>query len=200
MIKNWQLFLESKSEVSYETLSEVILFRNNSHQIEQVGDLMRKIDKFISVDLNEDLDDLTPVYTEEHKQFKVRIEEIVKRIKNDSNLSNTLLSIYSEVENVMKGFPKFYELEDLFLEFIDDGWHLNFEVKIFHEMIIEISNEMADLNITYDDFIALQIRCNSVLKRIKSLFDTKNCDILDSDYSKQGYKNVGTVKFQLIIK
>jgi hypothetical protein len=30
MIKNWKIFLESKSDISYETLSEVIMFRNFS--------------------------------------------------------------------------------------------------------------------------------------------------------------------------
>lgn len=196
MIKDWKLFLESNNEVSYETFSEVIIFRNNSHQTDEVKDLFRKIETFINVDLNEDLDELTPVFTEEHHQFKIKIEEIVRRIKNDSKLSSQLLSLYSQVEEVMNGFPKFYELEDLLLDFIDNGWQVLFEVKVGHEIIIEISNEMADLNITYDDYVDLQIKSNSILKRIKIYFKM-NCDILDANYSRQGNKNVGSIKFQL---
>ncbi len=196
MIKDWKLFLESNNEVSYETFSEVIIFRNSSHQTDEVKDLFRNIETFINVDLNEDLDELTPVCTEEHRQFKIKIEEIVRRIKNDSKLSSKLLSLYSQVEEAMNGFPKFYELEDLLLDFIDNGWQVLFEVEVGHEIIIEISNEMADLNITYDDYVDLQIKSNSVLKRIKSYFKM-NCDILDANYSRQGNKNVGSIKFKL---
>jgi hypothetical protein len=195
MIKNWEKFNESNNSVSYETLSEVIMFRNNSYMSDNV-DLNRRIDHFIDVELGDDIDDLCPVYIEERRQFISRLEGLLDRIKKDSNLSNTLISLYKDVEKKMEGFPKFYELEDLFLDFIDNGWVINFTVKPKVSFEIQISNEMSELSISYDDYVNLQIKSNNIVKRLESHFNVQ-CEITDSDYGKQGIKNVGSVTFQL---
>lgn len=195
MIKNWKKFNESNNSVSYEMLSEIIMFRNNSY-LKDNEDLNRRIDLFIDVKLGGDIDDLCPVYIEEHKQFIAKLEELLDKIKQDSDLSNTLISLYKEVEIEMKGFPKFYELEDLFLDFIDSGWIINFTIKPRISFEIQISNEMSELNISYDDYINLQIKSNNIVKRLESHLNVY-CEITDSDYGKQGNKNVGSVTFQL---
>jgi len=195
MIKNWKNFNESNSLVSYEMLSEVIMFRNNSH----IGDfpkLTKRIDHFVN-ELGEDVDDLCPVYIEEHRQFRTKLEDLINRIKQDTKLSNTLISLYKEVESEMIGFPKFYELEDLFLEFIDDGWVVSFVINPKVSFEIEVNNSMSDINISYDDYVNLQIKSNGILKRLESHFNV-DCDITDTDYGKQGNKNVGSITFQLI--
>lgn len=195
MIKNWKKFNESNNSVSYEMLSEVIMFRNNSH-IDDIPDLNKKIDHFVNDELGEDVDDLCPVYIDEHKQFRTKLEDLINRIKKDSKLSNTLISLYKEVESEMMGFPKFYELEDLFLEFIDEGWIVNFTIKPKMSFEIEVTNDMSDINISYDDYINFQIKSNSILKRLESHFNV-DCDITDTNYDKQGNKNVGSITFQL---
>jgi len=198
MIKNWKKFNESSDLISYETLSEIIMFRNNS-LLSSHQNLHRSIDIFIEKDLDEDCDDLTPLTTQEWRNFREKIERLVAIIKNNPELSNTLISLYKEVEEQMKGFPKFYELEDLFLDIMDDGWQINFLVKVNDSLEIEVSNEMSELIINYDDFVNLQIECNGKLKRMKSLFPNE-CEIVYLDYSKQGQKNVGQIKFQLSVK
>ena len=198
MIKNWKKFNESSDLISYETLSEIIMFRNNS-LLSSHQNLHRSIDIFIEKDLDEDCDELTPLTTQEWRNFREKIERLVAIIKNNPELSNTLISLYKEVEEQMKGFPKFYELEDLFLDIMDDGWQINFLVKVNDSLEIEVSNEMSELTINYDDFINLQMECNSKLKRMKSLFPN-DCEIVYLDYSKQGQKNVGQIKFQLSVK
>ena len=198
MIKNWKKFNESSDLISYETLSEIIMFRNNS-LLSSHQNLHRSIDIFIEKDLDEDCDELTPLTTQQWRNFREKIERLVAIIKNNPELSNTLISLYKEVEEQMKGFPKFYELEDLFLDIMDDGWQINFLVKVNDSLEIEVSNEMSELIINYDDFINLQIECNSKLKRMKSLFPNE-CEIVYLDYSKQGQKNVGQIKFQLSVK
>ena len=197
MIKNWKKFNESSDLISYETLSEIIMFRNNSHYLKHEK-LHRDIDSFIEKDLDEDCDELTPVTTQECRNFREKIESLVPTIKNNPELSNTLISLYKEVEEEMKGFPKFYELEDLFLDITDDGWQISFLVEVNDFLEVEISNEMSELIINYDDFVNLQIECNSKLKRLKSLFPN-DCGIVHLDYSKQGQKNVGQIKFQLSV-
>lgn len=197
MIKNWKKFNESSDLISYETLSEIIMFRNNS-LLSSHQNLHRSIDSFIEKDLDEDCDELTPLTTQEWRNFREKIERLVAIIKNNPELSNTLISLYKEVEEQMKGFPKFYELEDLFLDIMDDGWQINFLVKVNDSLEVEISNEMSELTIDYDDFVNLQIECNSKLKRMKSLFPN-DCEIVYLDYSKQGRKNVGQIKFQLSV-
>jgi hypothetical protein len=80
MIKNWKKFNESNNSVSYEMLSEVIMFRNNSH-IGDIPGLNKKIDHFVNDELGEDVDDLCPVYIDEHKQFRTKLEDLINRIK-----------------------------------------------------------------------------------------------------------------------
>jgi hypothetical protein len=196
MIKNWEKFNESNNSVSYETLSEVIMFRNNSYMSEN-AELHKRIDHFVDGELDEDIEDgLVPISLEEHRQFKLKIDELIRKINKDSKLSNTLLSLYSEVESKMKGFPKFYELEDLFLDLIDDGWNIGFMIKPNISFEIEIHNDNSELNISYDDYIDLQIKSNNIVKRLESHFNI-DCDITDIDYGKQGTKNVGSITFEL---
>jgi len=195
MIKNWKNFNESNNSVSYEMLSEVIMFRNNS-LVDNNPKLSKSIDHFVDAELGEDIYDLCPVYVEEHRQFRTKLESLINRIKQDSNLSNTLISLYKEVESEMLGFPKFYELEDLFLDFIDEGWIVNFTIKPKVSFEIEVTNDTSDINISYDDYIDLQIKSNSILKRLESHFNL-DCDITDTNYDKQGNKNVGSITFQL---
>jgi hypothetical protein len=94
----------------------------------------------------------------------------------------------------MGGFPKFYELEDIFIDFIDGGWGIDFVLDVGKYMEIEVSNEIVDLNITYDDYINLISESNSILRRIKSHFNL-DCSILKSSYIKLGYKNEVIIKF-----
>jgi len=195
MIKNWKNFNESNNSVSYEMLSEVIMFRNNS-LVDNNPKLSKSIDHFVDAELGEDIYDLCPVYVEEHRQFRTKLESLINRIKKDSKLSNTLISLYKEVESEMMGFPKFYELEDLFLDFIDEGWIVNFTIKPKVSFEIEVTNDTSDINISYDDYINFQIKSNSILKRLQSHFNV-DCDITDTNYDKQGNKNVGSITFQL---
>jgi len=193
MIKNWKIFLESKSDISYETLSEVIMFRNFSKMTGN-EEIHRKIENFINTDMDEDINDLVPISTEDHRQFRKKIEELVNVIKSNPDFSNTLLQLYSEVEDKMGGFPKFYELEDIFIDFIDGGWGIDFVLDVGKYMEIEVSNEIVDLNITYDDYINLISESNSILRRIKSHFNL-DCSILKSSYIKEEYKNEVIIKF-----
>ena len=195
MIKNWKKFNESNNSVSYETLSEIIMFRNNSYMYENV-ELNTRIDHFINDELDENIDDLLPISPEEHRQFRLKIDELVRKVNKDSKLSNTLLSLYSEVESKMKGFPKFYELEDLFLDLTDNGWNISFVIKPNISFEIQIGNDNSELNISYDDYIDLQIKSNNIVKRLESHFNV-DCDITDIDYGKQGTKNVGSITFEL---
>ena len=195
MIKNWKKFNESNNSVSYETLSEIIMFRNNSYMYEN-GELNTRIDHFINDELDENIDDLVPISPEDHRQFRLKIDELVRKVNKDSKLSNTLLSLYSEVESKMKGFPKFYELEDLFLDLTDNGWNISFVIKPNISFEIQIGNDNSELNISYDDYIDLQIKSNNIVKRLESHFNV-DCDITDIDYGKQGTKNVGSITFEL---
>ena len=199
MIKNWIKFNESvDSEVSYETLSEIIFYLNNS-LLSVSEKLHRKIDTFIEVDLNGDCDELTPITPEEYRQFHLKIEGFIKIIKENPEFISKLNSLYNEVQEMMKGLPKFYELEDFFLDLIDDGWQLTFLLKPNESIDIEVSNDMSDLQISYDDYINLQIECGKKLKRMKSVF-SNTCEIIESDYSKRGQKNVALIKFQLSVR
>ena len=195
MIKNWKKFNESNNSVSYETLSEIIMFRNNSYMCEN-RELNTRIDHFINDELDENIDDLVPISPEDHRQFRLKIDELVRKVNKDSKLSNKLLSLYSEVESKMKGFPKFYELEDLFLDLTDNGWNISFVIKPNISFEIQIGNDNSELNISYDDYIDLQIKSNNIVKRLESHFNV-DCDITDIDYGKQGTKNVGSITFEL---
>jgi hypothetical protein len=195
MIKNWKKFNESNNSVSYETLSEVIMFRNNSY-LNVNKELHKRIDHFVNDDLGESMNDLIPITPEEHRKFRLKIDELIKKVNKDSKLSNTLLSLYSEVESKMKGFPKFYELEDLFLDLIDNGWNISFVIIPDISFEIQISNEMSELYITCDDYINLKNNSNNIIKRLESHFNI-DCKITDTYYTKEVAKTVGSITFQL---
>ena len=63
MIKDWIKFNESNSNITYDTLSEIIMFRNYT-RISDFGDIHKKIENFVSMDLHANIDTLTPITTE----------------------------------------------------------------------------------------------------------------------------------------
>jgi hypothetical protein len=117
-------------------------------------------------------------------------------IKKSPKLIDKLISINSEVESKMMGFPKFYELEDIFLEFIDDGWNISFDVRNNDTFGIEISNCYSELNITMNDYYNLKKSSKNIVQKIKNMFNM-NCDIVDYDYYTSGSRNIGTILFEL---
>ena len=195
MIINWVKFNESNNSVNYEMLSEVICFRNYS-LLDDNEELIREIEYFISLDLNLDIDSLTPITSEEHRVYNLKMQELFNIIKNNTKLSSKLKSIYSKVESKMSGFPKFYEIEDVFLELIDIGWIILFDFRR-GSITVEISNYQSDINITPDDYNDVKNMSKNIAKKIESLFNI-NCTIVDDDnYYSDDQRNIGIIVFEL---
>jgi hypothetical protein len=194
MIKSFKLFLESKQSITYEMLSEIIQFRNNS-LLNSYRTIHNKVDNLIEL-LGEDLDSLCTVTSSDYKKFLVDVENLVTVVNSDPQFVEQVQEIYTEVESILDGFPKFYELEDYFLELLDDGFNIQFTFTRSSFEIL-VSNGMSDVKLDYESYGELLKTCDGIQKRLNSRYD---CDIIDASFTRQGDRKVADVTFELTKK
>jgi len=194
MIKSFKLFLESNQTVTYEMLSEIIQFRNNS-LLSDYKFIHGEVDNLI-IELGGDTDELCPVTTDEYKDFSINVQNLISVVNSNPEFIEKVQKIYQEVESIMEGFPKFYELEDYFLELLDKNFNLQltFKTNIFE---INISNNFSDVKLDSSSYIELVKTCSSIENRLNSKYD---CEIVDKSFTKQGENNIVDITFELTKK
>ena len=182
-------------ESIYDKLSEILYFRNNTH-IEFDRKLMNDINYFIMIQLDRDYD-LNPITRDEYIEFRKALLLLESDIENDVKLFEKLSLLYDRVRERMKGFPKFYEIEDILLEIIEDyscfAWY---EFKVGHahpkpSLIVDVTK--GGLNVT--DYNIILMKCRKLIPRIESLCDN-NVEIIETEYDKRE----SNVKIELTIK
>jgi hypothetical protein len=184
MLQNWTLFNESKQEDEINLkIEEVILFFiDSTHNVnpklhEEAEDFLEKYGGYTEI---------LSVITEEEKEQKMAfLNRILTGILNNEKDLKILNKIYDGVRKTMNGFPKFTQLEEIFLEYQEQDFEINMTfTKPFKSdseyFTIEVSKFDSVNFDLYRNFIS---KTDNLIKRIKIYCPTMNVNILQSEYS-----------------
>lgn len=172
IIKSWYKYNESSEELTREMIVDVIYYRNFT-LLSFDEKLSRDIDVFINQDLDEFIDfsseDTTFINNEEYKQAQEQIDEIYQIAIKNPQIKEKLTSLYNQVKNHL-GKIGFSDYEEFMIEYLDDGYEIDFLFKPRECMEIEIKKVIDDIS----EHIKLIQRAESTTKRI-----SKVCNIPD---------------------
>jgi hypothetical protein len=173
MIKSWYKYNESTQDLTEEMILNIIYFINSAIHSNSEA-INRDVDSIINVYLDEmkkvagqldfDLDSMIFTNEEEYKKVQEYIRQIYEISLKDSKLKDILLSIFERVKKLM-GKVLFTDYEDLFLEFMEDGFNLEFVFKPGEFMKIEIKKV-----ISVEEHTSCLQRCVSTIKRLLKVF------------------------------
>lgn len=182
--------LESKNicntELTEEMIQEIIYFDAYTNYDTKSRKLTDKISSFEMIFVDKlGLDGVEDMYItsqEDYKKVQSIINNIYKICINDKVLSEKAIYLYGEVTNCMSGFPKFYELEDVLLEFIDSEYDIEFAFRNdIKKMDIFISRGLApgigpsfsDVDELSDDEVYKSFKRikNSILPRLEKMYN-----------------------------
>lgn len=170
VIKSWHKYNESSEQLTREMIVDVIYYRNFT-LLSFDENLSRDIDIFINKDLQDFIDfsseDTTFINREEYRQAQEQIDRIYQILNKNPQLKEKLISLYNRVKKHL-GKVGFSDYEDFLIEYLDDGYEIDFLFKPHECMEIEIKKVISDIS----DHVKLIQRAESTTKRI-----AKVCDI-----------------------
>jgi len=177
MILKWSKFNESENQelITRDMIKEVLSFRWYSVNIQ--SDILLNIGKIelilpeigLSIELEED--NIDKIY----KEVKGKLEEDGIYYK----LRETLIQLFQLISVAMEGFPRFYEMEDCLLSYLDEGYGIEYEFRD-QSMNIFIKNY-----INIPEYAKLLTNSIHIINRLKN-FTKKEIFVSDSEYINKG--------------
>lgn len=107
-----------------------------------------------------------------YNAIKGKIED---RIESRKKLTETFIEIFQLISEVMEGFPRFYEMEDCVLGYLDDGYEVEYRF-MEQSMEIAIKNQ-----INLPEYVKLVSNSTYIINRLKN-FTKKEIFVSDSEY------------------
>lgn len=175
-ITNWKKFNESVNEEFTEEMSQEILycFSEGSHLEE--GELNRLVISFNESLSKENINSESHfgMYETGYDEMKEMVKKLYGFVQTLSlGFKDDMINLYHEIRKVKEKFPEVYEIEDLFLTFIEGN---NFQ---FH---LDYMKAYSDSPMIY------QIRLRSSYGKLYSMKDFHNfCDVVDNAVRKFSY-------------
>ena len=174
-ITNWKKFNESVNEEFTEEMAQEIIycFSEGSDLSGRIGEICR--------DFETSLDEINISAGQEFGMYETGYDEMKQMTKKlygfvqTGNLSfkDNMINLYHEIRKVKEKFPEVFEIEDLFLTFIEGN---NFE---FH---LDYMKPYGTSSMIY------QIRLRSEYGKLYSMKDFHNfCDVVDNAVRKFSY-------------
>lgn len=192
MILKWSKFNESDNQdiITKENIKEVLTFKwsgvfslfSNDLNVAygKLGLILSTMD--LSIDLEEN--NIDKIYN----VIKGKIEDgIESRKKLRKKLRETFIEIFQLISELMEGFPRFYEMEDCVLGYLDDGYEVEYrfmeqspwaEAEV--RMEISIKNQ-----INLPEYVKLVGNSTHIINRLKR-FTKKQIFVSDSEYINEG--------------
>lgn len=170
IVKSWYKYNESSQELTEDMILNIVYFRNYSIFSDSgVVSIHKDFDSIIDVYLDSELefgsDWMTFINKEEYKNVQGYINQIYQLSLKDPKLNSMLISLYEKVKVIM-GKILFTDYEDLLLEFIDDGYDLEFVFRPGDCMKIEIKKTS-----NIEEHINCLQRVISTTKRMVKVFN-----------------------------
>lgn len=130
MIKKFENFNNNKKELTLEMCEEIIFYTD--------ADLFNLTDD--QWDDFEFPDDL--LYSGYYKEFKKEAKNLYQRALKDQSLSDLIVDVYTNERNRYKNLPNFFDIEDLFIDEIDEGFNIKFRRhRVDQKLEIILSNQ-----------------------------------------------------------
>lgn len=172
VIKSWYKYNESSEQLTREMIVDVIYYRNFT-LLSFDEKLSRDIDVFIDQELSDFIDfsseDTTFINRVEYRQAQEQIDEIYQIATKNPQIKEKLISLYDQVKKHL-GKIGFSDYEEFLIEYLDDGFEIEFLFKPHDCMEIEIKKVIDDIS----EHVKLIQRAESTTKRI-----SKVCNIPD---------------------
>jgi hypothetical protein len=180
MILKWSKFNESENQelITRDIIQEVLFFRwfaigNTSDQSiflhRNLEKIINKIQELnLSVDITND-----------------NIDKIYNNIINSENieLKDLFIESFNLISEEMEGFPRFYDIEDCLLSYLDEGYEIDYEYisrlpQFGHSTSMSI---MVKKNINISEYSELINSSTHIINRLKNL-TKKEIFVSDSEY------------------
>ena len=199
MIKSWYKYNESLQELTREMVVDVIYYRNFT-LLSFDEKLSHDIDSFINRDLEPYIDfsseDTTFINRQEYRQAQEQIDQIYQVVLENPQIKEKLISIYNRIKKYLNK-TSFSDYEDFFIEYIDQGYDIEFLFKPHDCMEIELKKVVSDIT----DHINLLGSVSSTVKRIAKIYGFPDgiVYISESDYSDDGGSHIEShVKIKIL--
>ncbi len=180
MILKWSKFNESDNQdiITKENIKEALTFKWSAVFSLFSSDLNVAYGKLelilstmnLSIDLEEN--NIDKIYN----AVKGKIEDgSGYRIESRKKLRETFIEIFQLISELMEGFPRFYEMEDCVLGYLDDGYEVEYRF-MEQSMEIAIKNQ-----INLPEYVKLVSNSTHIINRLKN-FTMKQIFVSDSEY------------------
>lgn len=181
MILKWNKFNESGNQdiITKENIKEVLTFKWSAVFSLFSNDLnvaYGKLELILSImNLSIEENNIDKIYN----AIKGKIEDgSGYRIESRKKLRETFIEIFQLISELMEGFPRFYEMEDCVLGYLDDGYEVEYR---FMEQSMEISIKN---QINLPEYVKLVSNSTHIINRLKN-FTMKQIFVSDSEYINQ---------------
>lgn len=198
MIKSWHKYNESSEELTREMVVDVIYYRNFT-LLSFDEKLSHDIDSFINRDLEPYIDfiseDTTFINRQQYREAQEQIDQIYQVALEHPEIKSKLISIYNRIKKHL-GKTSFSDYEDFFVEYIDQGYDIEFLFKPEDCMEIELKKVIP--NIT--EHLYLLNNVQSTVRRIAKIYGLPDSAIYisEADYSKDGSHIESHVKIKIL--
>lgn len=170
-IKSYQVF-ESSTRLTREMAQEIIYyFGEQSYPIRDAQDIFYELFS----------DEEFVFYETSYSKRNEFIDKLLK-LSKERNITDDLIELYYVIRNERKDFPEVYQIEDIFLNIIDDGFSFNV-ISRKNELRIILSKGIIDLD-NYIKYI------NQISNYLKKLGDPKYFVTLEKSEILQGYREI----------
>ena len=204
-ITNWKKFNESVNEEFTEEMSQEIIycFSEGSDLSGRIGEICR--------DFETSLDEIDISAGQEFGMYETGYDEMKQMVKKlysfvqTGNLSfkDDMINLYHEIRKVKEKFPEVFEIEDLFLTFIESN---NFQFYLDYKkpygtspMIYEIRlRSQWNANYSMSDFQKLSDTVSSIVKRFSH--PSSRMYVQQCKYYYFDVQDKASVDFDIIIK
>lgn len=204
-ITNWKKFNESVNEEFTEEMAQEIIycFSEGSNLSEELKRLVEDFDESLNKE-NINSEEHFGMYETGYDEMKQMVKKLYGLVQTGSlGFKDDMINLYHEIRKVKEKFPEVFEIEDLFLTFIESN---NFQFYLDYKkpygtssMIYEIRlRSQWNANYSMSDFHKLTDTVSSIVKRFSH--PSSRMYVQQCKYYYFDGRNQASVDFDIIIK
>lgn len=167
MIKSWNKYVnESSSTVNKDIIQELIFFieaQDHNDKSDSLDKLSNNLLDMLATNYYEFIYEI--FYDPDYDEIIKLVNDIYNSCLSNPELYKSILEHYNIIRKATSKYPELIEIEDYFLEFIDDGYIMWF--RICEEYLdVTFRSRHWDKSVKLDEFIKLYSKVLSSMNRI----------------------------------
>jgi hypothetical protein len=152
MIKKFENFDNTKRELTLEMCEEIIFYTDAS--LFNLTD-----DQYVEFGLPEDL-----FYSGYYKEFKKEAKKLYQSALENKSLLDLIVDIYTKQRGRYKNLPNFFDVEDTFIDEMDEGFNIRFQRDRGENLNIILSNQKLK-----EDWKQFADRADNIIEKAKRI-------------------------------